>query len=47
MIDNKIKEEWRPVVEWEDYYEVSNLGRVRSTERIRIQGPGKSLLKRA
>ena len=27
-------EEWKPVVGWEDYYSVSNLGRVRSEARI-------------
>ena len=27
-------EEWRPVVNWEGYYEVSNLGRVRSQARF-------------
>lgn len=28
-----MKEEWRPVVGWEEYYEVSNLGQVRSLPR--------------
>lgn len=28
-------EEWRPVIDWEDCYEVSNHGRVRSLDRIR------------
>jgi hypothetical protein len=27
-------EEWKPVVGWELYYEVSNLGRVRSLDRV-------------
>lgn len=31
-------EEWKPVVGWEGYYEVSNKGRVRSLERITSQG---------
>lgn len=29
----KVSEEWRPVVGWEGYYEVSDLGRVRSVTR--------------
>lgn len=33
-------EEWRPVVGWEDYYEVSNLGRVRSLERLVVDRRG-------
>jgi len=43
-------EEWRPVVGWEDYYEVSSLGGVRSLPRVltRVDGavvtyPGKSM----
>lgn len=31
-------EEWRPVIDYEGYYEVSNLGRVRSINRIRKSG---------
>lgn len=27
-------EEWRPVVDWEGFYEVSSLGRVRSLDRV-------------
>lgn len=30
-----MKEEWRKVVEWEEYYEVSNKGRIKSLARIR------------
>lgn len=33
-------EEWRPVVGFEDYYEVSSLGRVRSLDRLVGTGPG-------
>lgn len=29
-----MKEEWRSISGWEDYYEVSNTGKVRSKERI-------------
>lgn len=29
-----IKEEWKPITGYEDYYEVSNIGRVRSLERV-------------
>ena len=41
-----VDEEWHPVVGWEDIYEVSSLGRVRSLDRINSQGrffPGKVL----
>lgn len=30
---NATQEEWRPVVDWEGHYEVSNQGRVRSLDR--------------
>lgn len=33
-------EEWRPVVGWEDLYEVSNSGRVRSLDRVTRNGRG-------
>lgn len=33
-------EEWRPVVGWEGWYEVSDLGRVRSLERVTRFGTG-------
>ncbi len=33
MTDKNIKEEWRPVSGYEGYYEVSNIGRVRSITR--------------
>ncbi len=29
-----MQEEWKPIPEWEDYYEVSNTGKVRSKERV-------------
>ena len=33
-------EEWRPVVGWEDYYEASSLGRVRSLPRVVTRADG-------
>ena len=35
------QEEWRPVVGWEQYYEVSNLGRVRRIQTGHILKPGR------
>lgn len=35
-------EEWRPVVGYEGYYEVSNIGRVRSTTRLDNRGRQKT-----
>jgi hypothetical protein len=35
-----VAEEWRPVVGFEGYYEVSNLGRVRSVTRVSRNGNG-------
>ncbi len=29
-----MQEDWKPIVGWEDFYEVSNTGKVRSKERI-------------
>lgn len=29
MLNNNIKEEWKPVISYEEYYEVSNTGKVR------------------
>ena len=40
MNDLATREEWRPVVDWESLYEVSNLGRVRSMKRSRRGGNG-------
>lgn len=38
-----MKEEWRDVVGYEGYYEVSNLGRIRSKERTIIYNNGKKV----
>lgn len=35
-----MEEEWKPVVGYEGLYEVSNLGNVRSVERIVIKKDG-------
>lgn len=35
-----IDEEWRDIVGYEDYYMVSNIGRVKSKDRIRKNGKG-------
>ena len=37
-------EEWRSVLGWERFYEVSNAGNVRSIDRVRRNGPNGSLL---
>lgn len=34
---------WKPVLGWEDAYEVSNLGRVRSVDRVAMRKDGKPL----
>lgn len=34
-------EEWRPVKEYEGYYEVSNLGNIRSVSRVELQPIGR------
>ncbi len=39
-------EEWRPVVGWEGLYEVSDLGRVRSLDRMVSSGLGRTKLYR-
>ena len=38
-----MKEIWKPIKDWEDYYEVSNLGRVRSLNRTIIRKNGQRL----
>lgn len=35
-----IDEQWKPVVGFEGFYEVSNLGRVRSLDRVTVYGNG-------
>lgn len=37
MIGNSDQEEWRDVPEWEGFYQVSSLGRVRSMDRVVTQ----------
>jgi len=37
---NQIIEQWRPVVGWEGFYEVSDQGRVRSLERTVVSAAG-------
>lgn len=36
-LENPICEEWRPIEGYEDLYEVSNLGRVRSRDRVAVR----------
>lgn len=36
---------WKPVVEWEDAYEASNLGKIRSINRYVLSGGGRMALK--
>lgn len=36
-----MREEWRPVVGYEGYYEVSNLGGVRSLDRADVDNAGR------
>lgn len=42
-----MKEEWRPILGWEGYYEVSNLGRIRSVDRfvVHTHSTGKRIAK--
>lgn len=35
------QEQWKPVVGWEQYYEVSNLGRVRSLDQVKLSSDRK------
>ena len=37
---------WKPVVGYEKYYEVSNLGRVRSLDRVMTSTTGKQFVKK-
>lgn len=37
------EEIWKPVVGWEGFYEVSNLGRIKSVPRISMRGNGNPL----
>ena len=37
-----MREEWRPVMDWEGFYEVSNSGEVRSLKRFIKHGRGKN-----
>jgi NUMOD4 motif-containing protein/HNH endonuclease len=43
MLDNTAIERWLPVIGWENFYEVSNLGRVRSILRITRNRNGKMI----
>lgn len=38
MVRQRTREEWRPVVGWEGFYEFSSFGRVRSLDRIDNRG---------
>lgn len=40
-MENNIKEEWRDIERFEGRYQVSNLGRIRSVERIILSKRGK------
>ena len=42
-IKNYLFEEWRPVAGYEDIYEVSNYGRVRSLDRVIMRCDGKKM----
>lgn len=41
IIEDRLKEEWRPIKEYEGRYEVSNFGRIKSVERIIVYPSGK------
>ena len=41
-----MEEIWRPVKEYEGYYEVSNLGRVRSIDRVVVDKNGRQQFKK-
>lgn len=40
-----LKEEWKPVVGYEGLYEVSNFGRVKALEKVRVSGRGYGLIR--
>ena len=44
-MNNKKIEEWRPIQGYEDYYQVSSLGRIRSLDRLGSNGKGIMLRK--
>ena len=41
-----MEEIWRPVKEYEGYYEVSNIGRVRSIDRVVVDKNGRQQFKK-
>lgn len=40
-----MEEIWKPIENYEEYYEISNLGNVKSKDRIRSNGKGEYLQK--
>lgn len=45
MKKNSIEEEWRPIPEWEGYYEASSYGRVRSVDRSVMRGAVEAVIR--